>query len=369
MPSVDVVVIGAGVVGLACARRFALAGYDTLVLESEATFGTGISSRSSEVVHAGIYYLPDSLKARLCVAGRDSLYAYCASRGINFRKIGKLIVASDEVQLSELAAIRDRAHCNGCTEVDWVDRLNIKRLAPELRCAAALFSPKTGIVDSHNLMLSLVADIESAGGTIAYRTTVRSAASDSRGIIVVRLDNDDETIISTRCLINAAGLNAPRVAAAIEGCSTSIPNVAYAKGSYFTYSGRVPFPHLVYPVPESGGLGVHLTFDLGGGARFGPDVEWVDFPDYTVNANAREKFATSIRKYWPTVDADKLEPGYAGIRPKLGTRECYEKDFVIQDESYHGIPNLWNLLGIESPGLTASLALAEHVFSTHRDLT
>jgi len=368
MYSVDVIVIGAGVVGLSCARRFSMAGYETLVLESEESFGTGVSARSSEVIHAGIYYPERSLKATLCFEGRESLYAYCESRKIAYRQIGKWIVATNEKQVNELIAIRDNAHRNGCIEVDWVDRLEMKRLATELRCEAALFSPRTGIVDSHGLMHSLVADIESFNGTVAYRSKVLSVELSSPRHFVVRVGDLEKTKIVTRILINAAGLNAPLVATTIEGLSTSIPQAAYAKGSYFTYSGHVPFSRLVYPVPEAAGLGVHLTFDLAGKARFGPDVEWVELPDYAVNEASRDRFAAAIRQYWPAVDAKKLQPGYAGVRPKLRTRDLLVKDFVVQDESQHGIPNLWNLLGIESPGLTSSLALAEHVFSTHRKL-
>lgn len=368
MHSVDVIVVGAGVVGLACARRFSSAGYETLVLESEGSFGKGVSSRSSEVIHAGIFYPEHSLKARLCIQGREDLYAYCESRDISHKQIGKWIVATDENQVKDLIAIRDNAHRNGCVEVDFINRADLKRLAPDLRCTAALFSPRTGIIDSHGLMQSFVADIESFNGAIAYRSKMRSAAPTTWGGFVVVLDDPEGTTIETRLLINSAGLSAPQVANSIEGFSVAIPKAGYAKGHYFTYSGRVPFPRLVYPVPEAAGLGIHLTYDLAGKARFGPDVEWVESPDYAVRLDLRDKFAAAIKKYWPNVDAERLQPAYAGVRPKLLRGSAFEKDFVVQGEAHHGIPNLWNLLGIESPGLTASLALAEYVFSTHRNL-
>lgn len=341
-------------------------GYETLVLDSEATFGTGISARSSEVVHAGIYYPLGSLKARLCIEGREQLYGYCRARGVPHRQIGKWIVASDESRKPELASIRQAAHRNGCAEVDWVDPSLLRRQAPALRCVGALYSPRTGIIDSHVLMQYLVADIESSGGVMAYRAAVSKIRVRARGGFSVQLSGSDDIEISAQMVINAAGLAAPKLALSIDGLKVSIPKAAYAKGNYFAYSGRVPFPHLVYPVPEMAGLGVHLTFDLQGRARFGPDVEWVESPQYTVDLGRRNEFAESIRRYWPDVDPDKLHPAYAGVRPKLGSRESFEKDFVIHDEKVHEIQGLWNLMGIESPGLTASLALADHIFSTHR---
>ena len=366
--TVDVVVVGAGVVGLACARRFASEGYETLVLESESAFGTGVSARSSEVIHAGIYYPEGSLKAKLCLEGREALYRYCESRRVPHRQIGKWIVATDSAQLAELGSLRCRAHRNGCQEVEWVDLPELQREAPDLRCVGALFSPRTGIVDSYGFMQSLVAEIESFGGVLAYRCAVGAVASRPTGGFTVRLVDQADSAIDARILINAAGLDAPNLAARIVGLSTPIPAAAYVKGSYFSYSGRVPFSRLVYPVPEKAGLGVHLTFTLDGHGRFGPDVEWIDAPNYSVDLNRREFFADSIRRYWPNVDPDRLQPAYAGVRPKLGSRDAFETDFMIQDESVHGVPRLWNLLGIESPGLTASLALAEYVFSTHRKL-
>jgi L-2-hydroxyglutarate oxidase LhgO len=341
-------------------------GHETLVLDSEATFGTGVSARSSEVIHAGIYYPHGSLKARLCIEGREQLYRYCRARGVPHRQIGKWIVATDESQLPELSSILQAAHRNGCTEVDWIDPSLLRRQAPALRCVGALYSPLTGIIDSHVLMQNLVADIEASGGVVAYRSAVSEIRIRARGAFSVQLGGSDDTEISAQIVINAAGLAAPKLASSIDGLKVSIPKPAYAKGNYFAYSGRVPFPHLVYPVPEKAGLGVHLTFDLQGRARFGPDVEWVDSPRYTVDSSRRDKFTESIRRYWPDVDPDKLHPAYAGVRPKLGSRESFEKDFVIHDEKAHQIQGLWNLLGIESPGLTASLALADYVFSTHR---
>ncbi len=364
----QVVVIGAGAVGLACARRFSLGGYETLVLESEPTFGSGVSARSSEVIHAGIYYPYGSLKARLCLEGREAIYKYCEARSVPHRQIGKWIVASDDGQLKQLATIRDSAHRNGCGEVDWVDTAQLKRQAPELKCAGALYSPRTGILDSHSFMQNLVADVESAGGTLAYRSPVSQIRILTNGGFKIQLDDDQRTTFDADVVINAAGLAAPQLAARIDGLNALVPQAAYAKGTYFAYSGRVPFPHLVYPVPEKAGLGVHLTFDLNGHARFGPDVEWVGSPEYSIDITRRECFAELIRRYWPNVEPEKLKPAYAGVRPKLGSKESFEKDFVIQDVTVHRVPGLWNLLGIESPGLTASLALADHVFSTHRKM-
>ncbi len=355
--------------GLACARRFAMEGYDTLVLEAESTFGTGVSARSSEVIHAGIYYPEGSLKAKLCLEGREALYRYCESRGVTHRQIGKWIIASEQDQIPALTDLRAAAHRNGCIEVDWVELSLMRHQAPELRCVGVLYSPRTGIIDSHGLMQSLIADIESFGGILAFRSRVSEIRSRKGGGFALKLQDTQETTLEAQIVINSTGLAAPQLATTVEGLKASVPLAAFAKGNYFSYSGEVPFPHLVYPIPEAGGLGVHLTFDLDGRARFGPDVEWVDTPEYSVDVRRINRFAESIRQYWPAVDAGKLQPAYAGVRPKLGSRESFEKDFVIEDETIHSVAGLWNLLGIESPGLTASLALADHVFSTHRNLS
>jgi L-2-hydroxyglutarate oxidase LhgO len=353
---IECVVIGAGVVGLAVARALAMAGREVVVLESAAQIGTGISSRSSEVIHAGIYYPEDSAKARLCVKGRDRLYAYCHERGIAHRRCGKLIVAADEDQSAALEGIAGKAVINGVDDLLFFSRAQALRAEPELRCAAALYSPSTGIIDSHAYMLSLQGDAERHGAVFVFNTSFSRAFVEEKGILL----HVQEGQWIARNLINCAGLSAPLVAASIDGLSAShVPEARYAKGNYFACRQRVPFSHLIYPVPEVAGLGVHLTFDLAGRARFGPDVEWVDAPDYTVDIARAERFYAAIRRYWPALRDGALSADYAGVRPKLAGNE--NGDFRIDDVRVHGVPGLINLLGIESPGLTASLALAEWV--------
>ncbi len=358
--TVECVVIGAGVVGLAVARALALRGRETLVLEAERTVGTGTSSRNSEVIHAGIYYSPGSAKARLCVEGKRLLYRLCADRGVPFLRCGKLIVASDEHQVPELRRIEATARANGVADLQGLTGPEARRLEPALSCVLALFSPSTGIVDSHALMLALQADIESAGGVIAFRTRLRRGRSGDRGI---RLEagGDGATELAARVVVNCAGLEAQEVAARIEGVPKhTIPAARYAKGNYYVLAGRAPFQHLIYPVPAPGGLGVHLTLDLAGRARFGPDVEWVERLDYSVDPARAERFYQVIRRYWPGLPDGALRPGYAGIRPKLAGPAA-TADFLIQGPQAHGVPGLVNLYGIESPGLTASLAIGEEV--------
>ena len=357
-------VIGAGVIGLAVARALATAGRDVLILEAEDAIGKHTSSRNSEVIHAGIYYPQGSLKARACVEGRHRLYDYCAERGVPHRRCGKLIVATDAAQLDELEGIRQKAHANGVPDVVRLTRAQARTLEPELQCVAALHSPSTGIVDSHALMLAYLGDAERAGALLALKSLLETC--------VVRADGIElhvagaEPILATE-VVNSAGLRAPSLARRIEGYPPELaPPELYAKGNYYTLATRPPFERLVYPVPEPGGLGVHVTLDLGGQARFGPDVEWVDAIDYTVDPRRADRFYAAIRRYWPGLPDGALEPGYAGIRPKICGKDAPAADFVVQGPRAHGVPGLVNLFGIESPGLTASLPLADAVLDELR---
>ena len=356
----DCVVVGAGVVGLAVARALALAGREVLVLEAADAIGTGISSRNSEVIHAGIYYPPGSLKARLCVQGKAMLFAYCAARGIGHQRCGKLIVAHSAAQLTRLSALLAQAGANGVHDLCWLTSEQACAMEPALRCHAALFSPSTGIVDSHALMLSLHADVEHAGGMVALNSPLASMVWTSDAILLIAKDG---TRLRARTVINAAGLNAPALASRCEGLDrVHVPRAWWAKGNYFTLSGRAPFSHLVYPLPQAGGLGVHLTLDLGGQARFGPDVQWVDSPDdLLVDPSRAQTFYADIRRYWPTLPEGALQPGYAGMRPKIHGPDEPAPDFLIQGPAQHGLAGLINLFGIESPGLTSALAIGEHV--------
>ena len=358
--AVDCVVVGAGVVGLAVARALALQGREVMVLESADAIGTGISSRNSEVIHAGIYYPTDSLKAKLCVRGRDMLYAYCTERNVPHRRCGKLLVATSPGELSSLESIQARAQANGVLDLRWLGRHDAQAMEPALECVAALFSPSTGIVDSHALMLALQGDLEHAGGLVALNSPLALAecAQDA-----INLEAFDGTRLRARTVVNAAGLYAPGLARRFAGLGADhVPHARYAKGSYFTLSGKAPFSRLIYPVPEAAGLGVHLTLDLGRQAKFGPDVQWVDSPDDLLVDPARgDAFYAEVRKYWPALRDGALAPGYAGMRPKIHGPDEPAADFVIQGPSVHGIPGLVNLFGIESPGLTSSLAIAEHV--------
>lgn len=361
MDTVDCVVIGAGVVGLAVARRLAIDGHETLILEKEAAFGTGASSRNSEVIHAGIYYPQDSLKARLCVRGRDLLYDYCARYGVEHRRCGKLIVATDAQQDRELSAIAVAARNNGVLDLQVLDRAQALALEPALHCTAALLSPSTGIIDSHAYMLSLLGQAEDAGAGIAYLSPVTRMVPQADGIAIAAGD-DPQPILKARCVINATGIDAPNVARLMDGIAPgALPRAYYSKGSYFTLSGRAPFSRLIYPVPEPGGLGVHLTLDLAGQARFGPDVEWIDSPEFQVDPRRAERFYSVIRRYWPALRDGGLAAGYAGIRPKISGPGEAAADFRIDAPGLHGVPGLINLFGIESPGLTASLAIADDV--------
>ena len=360
MERVDTVVIGAGVVGLAVARALALQGREVMLLEAADAIGTGTSSRNSEVIHAGIYYPRGSLKARLCVEGKALLYAYCGERGLPHQRCGKLIVASSAAQVAQLQGIIARAAANGVNDLVLLGRDAARALEPQLECVAAVQSPSTGIVDSHALMLSLQGDLENAGGLVALNSPLERARCGPAGIT---LTASDGTVLQASTVVNAAGLQAPALATRFAGLAPRhVPTPYYAKGNYFTLSGRSPFQRLIYPVPEAAGLGVHLTIDLGGQAKFGPDVEWVESPEDLVVDPARgDAFYAEVRKYWPGLQDGALIPGYAGIRPKIsGPREA-AADFVIQGPRDHGVPGLVNLFGIESPGLTSSLAIGDEV--------
>jgi L-2-hydroxyglutarate oxidase LhgO len=360
MDQVDCVVIGAGVVGLAVARALALQGKEVMVLEAADAIGTGTSSRNSEVIHAGIYYPRGSLKARLCVEGKTLLYAYCAERGIGHRRCGKLIVATSQAQVAQLQGIRDKAAANGVDDLVLLTRDEARALEPRLECVAALHSPSTGIVDSHGLMLALQGDLENAGGMVVLNSPLAQAECTQEGIY---LTAEGGTQLQAAVVVNAAGLQAQQLAARFAGLPAQhVPPSHYAKGNYFTLPGRSPFSRLIYPVPEAAGLGVHLTVDMGGQAKFGPDVQWVDSPDDLVVDPARgEAFYAEVRKYWPALADGALTPGYAGIRPKIQAPHEAARDFMIQGQADHGVPGLVNLFGIESPGLTSSLAIGDYV--------
>jgi len=337
-------------------------GQETLLLEREASFGTGASSRNSEVIHAGIYYPQGSLKARLCVAGRKQLYQYCTDKGIQHRRCGKLIVATNASQVRDLERICE-ATADNDVALEWLDRRSAMRLEPALVCAAALHSPLTGIIDSHGLMRALLADAESHGATLVCRARVTGVARDGRYFAVL-IAGQTDPVVRTRALVNCAGLFAVAVASLTTGCpAENVPRAWLAKGNYFALSGRAPFSRLIYPVPEPGGLGVHLTLDLAGRARFGPDVEWVETIDYTVDPQRAEGFYAPIRAYWPMLPDDSLTPAYAGIRAKISGPGEAAADFRIDGAAEHGVPGLVNLFGIESPGLTASLAIGDRVTS------
>jgi len=360
MDQVECVVIGAGVVGLAVARALALAGREVMVLEAAPAIGTGISSRNSEVIHAGIYYAPGSLKARLCVQGKTLLYDYCAERGIGHRRCGKLLVATAQEQLAQLQGIVARALRNGVDDLVLLSGAQARALEPALACEAALYSPSTGIVDSHALMLALQGDIENAGGMVVLNSTLDRAECSQSAIHLVA---NDGTLLQASIVVNAAGLQAPALAGRFKGlASRHVPRAWFAKGSYFTLAGRAPFSHLIYPVPQAAGLGVHLTLDLGGQAKFGPDVQWVASPDDLAVDPARgAAFYAEVRKYWPALEDGALMAGYAGIRPKIHGPDQPAGDFLIQGPADHGVPGLVNLFGIESPGLTSALAIGDYV--------
>jgi len=358
MERVECIVIGGGVVGLALTRELALRGREVVLLEAEDRIGTGISSRNSEVIHAGIYYPADSLKARLCVAGNRALYAYCEARGVSHRRCGKLIVATEPGQIEALHSLRAKATANGVRDLQWLEAEEARRLEPRLRCAAALLSPSTGIVDSHGLMRALRVDAEAAGASLVLRSPVLGGMNTPEGLRV-DVGGAEPMSLVAGLVFNCAGLGAQAVAHGFAGIRPgSVPPLHLSKGNYFSLPGAAPFSRLVYPVPDQSHLGVHLTLDLAGQARFGPDLEWVDREDYDVDPQRAGGFYAEVRKYWPDLADGSLQPAYAGIRPKLHGPGEPAPDFLIQREDTHGVPGLVNLFGIESPGLTACLALA-----------
>jgi L-2-hydroxyglutarate oxidase LhgO len=358
---VECVVVGAGVVGLATARALALAGSDVLVLDRAYTIGFETSSRNSEVIHGGLYYPAGSLKALCCVAGRERLYAYCLDHGIPHRRIGKLIVATQEDEIAGIERIAKTARKNGVDDLEWLTASQAQRLEPELHCVAALLSPSTGIIDSHALMLAFQGEAEAAGAVVVLRSPVLSGRVRGDGFDLT-VGGDEPTSIHCRWLVNAAGLYAPALAGAIDGVPRETIRPAYfCRGVYFSLAGRAPFRRLVYPVPPAGGLGVHITVDLAGQARFGPDVEWIFEVDYSVDPARGDAFYAAIRTYWPNLRDGALQPGYAGVRPKISGPKEPAADFVVQGPQVHGVPGLVNLYGIESPGLTASMPLADEV--------
>ncbi len=362
MDQVDCVVAGAGVVGLAVARALALAGREVLVLEREALIGSHTSSRNSEVIHAGIYYPRGSAKAEMCLRGKHLLYEYCAARGVPHARLGKIIVATEPAQEDALAAIRAAAEANGVADLRFLDAGALRGLEPALRGVAGLISPSTGIVDSHALMLSYQGEAEDHGAVIAFNTELVAAEAKAGGFEITAAGGGETLRLGTGMLVNAAGLFAGEVAARIEGLAPAHRRrVHYCKGNYFSVAARVPFRHLIYPVPERDGLGVHLTLDLGGAGRFGPDTQWIDGIDYGLDAARGESFYAAIRTYWPDLRDGALSPSYTGIRPKLAPAGGPATDFTIDGPEVHGVPGLVNLFGIESPGLTASLSIAGEV--------
>ena len=361
MEEVDCIVAGAGVVGLAVARALALAGREVLILEKAESFGTETSARNSEVIHAGIYYPQGALMARFCVAGRKALYDYLTERGLPHRRCGKLIVATNAAELEQLAGIRARAAANGVDDLELLSATQAQALEPALACTGALLSPSTGVIDSHAYMLSVLGEAEAHGAVLACQTPVLGGRVTPQGI---EIDTGGAEPMRLRCrlFINAAGLGAPALARRIEGFPPErIPGTWWAKGNYFTLAGRSPFSRLIYPVPVPGGLGTHLTLDLAGQARFGPDVEWVEEIDYQVDPRRGDGFYAAIRRYWPDLPSDSLQPAYSGIRPKIVPPGAPGQDFVIEGPREHGAPGLVNLFGIESPGLTSSLAIGGYV--------
>ena len=364
---VDVVVVGAGAVGLAIAAAFARAGEDVLVLEAAAAIGTGTSSRNSEVIHAGIYYPTGSMRHRMCVAGRRKLYAYLDQRGVTYCRYGKLIVATSEQEVGKLAAIHATGQRNGVEGLELVSAATAKAWEPQLACAAALWSPESGIVDGHGYMLALRGEIEDHGGVIALNAPVERVAPAAGGGFRVTTGGEEGATLICRRLVNSCGLHAQRVARHIDGFPIEhIPALVLAKGSYFACSGRQAFSRLVYPAPVEGGLGVHVTLDLGGRMKFGPDVEWLasadpDSIDYTVDPRRADVFYDAIRRYWPGLPDGALTPDYSGCRPKLSGPGEAAADFRIDGPELHGMAGLVNLFGIESPGLTSSLAIADEV--------
>jgi L-2-hydroxyglutarate oxidase LhgO len=372
MDQVDAIVIGAGVVGLAVARALAQRGRETIVAEAQPAIGQGVSSRNSEVIHAGLYYPTGSLKARLCVRGKQLLYALCASHGVNHRNCGKLVVANSEREAAALRELQDRAVANG-VPVQWLEARQAQALEPGLRCVAALLSPTTGIVDSHGLMLALQGDLEGAGGIVALASPAESAVLGQEGQPhVIRMADGSE--VAASILVNSASLHACALARRFEGIDQQfVPREYFAKGNYYALAGKAPFSRLIYPAPADAWLGVHLTLDLGGQAKFGPDLEWLDARrpddiDYTVDPRRADGFYAEVRRYWPDLPDGALQPSYSGVRPRIHGPNERAPDFRIDGPPLHGIPGLVNLFGIESPGLTCALAIGELVATLLGDM-
>ena len=363
MDRIEAVVVGAGVVGLAIARRLALAGLEVVVLEAAEAIGTATSSRNSEVIHAGIYYPKGSLKARLCVAGKKRLYEFCASHGVGHRNAGKLIVAAAAAEEAVLGDIQSRAANNGVGDLSHIDGPRLRALEPEIEAVGALISPSTGIIDSHGLMLAYQGEAEDHGAMIAFNSPVRRVEAGTGGFrLWVGQGNSGELVLAADILVNAAGLGAQGIARAMAGLEPeTVPPLFYCKGNYFSLLGRQPFSRLIYPVPASASLGVHVTVDIAGQNRFGPDQEWVEAIDYDVDPRRAEVFYDAVRRYWPALPDNALQPAYSGIRPKVQKPGGHNEDFIVQGEDEHGVAGLVNLYGIESPGLTASLPLADLV--------
>ena len=364
MDQVDAVVIGAGAVGLAVARALAQTGLETIVAEAQRAIGQGVSSRNSEVIHAGIYYISGSLKAQLCVRGKELLYALCASHGVDHRNCGKLVVAQDEAELAALRGLHGKAVANS-VPVRWLDAAQARAMEPELHCVGALLSPTTGIVDSHGFMLALQGDLERGGGMVALGSAVDSAILSKTGLHVLQMADGSE--LAARIVVNSASLHACALARRFEGLAPSlVPRETFAKGSYYALTQRSPFSRLIYPAPADAWLGVHLTLDMGGQAKFGPDLEWLDASrpediDYAVEPGRAESFYAEVRRYWPGLPDGALAPSYSGVRPKIYGPGEKAPDFRIDGPALHGVPGLVNLFGIESPGLTSALAIAERV--------
>ncbi len=361
MEDVEAAVVGAGVVGLAVARALSASGREVVVLEAASVVGAEISSRNSGVIHAGIYYPENSLKARVCVAGKQALYRFCQEHGVSHARTGKLVVATEAAQVPALAELEAKARCNGVLDLVRLTPQQVGELEPEVFCHGALLSPSTGIIDVHDYLLALQGDAEACGAMVAFNSPCLGGEVTGRGL-VLRVGGADPMSLSCRTLINCAGLGAQGLAHRIRGLpARTIPPLHYAKGNYFYLSGRSPFRHLIYPMPSGSWLGVHVGLDLSGRCRFGPDIHWVDELDYDVDDTQLEAFYASIRRYWPQLPDAALHPDYTGIRPKLTPKGAAPMDFVVQSERDHGVAGLVNLYGIESPGLTSSLALAEHV--------
>ena len=363
---VECAVIGAGVIGLAVARSLALQGREVVILESENAIGTGTSSRNSEVIHAGIYYPKDSLKTRLCIRGKELLYSYCSKHSIAHKRCGKLIVATNDSQIRTLEEIKEKARINGVLDMEWLNQTEVYKLEPNINAVAALLSPSTGLIDTHGLMLAYQGEAEERGAVIAFNSPVVSGVITDCGIRL-GVGGDHPTELMCDTVINSGGLHAQSVAASIDGLpSHHVPETFYAKGNYFVLTGRSPFQRLIYPIPDEAGLGVHLTLDLAGQARFGPDVEWITNINYRVDPSRGIEFYDAIRRYWPELPENALLPGYSGIRPKLLGAGNPPSDFVINGPDIHGVQGLVNLFGIESPGITASMAIAEEVLTVLR---